>query len=121
MLKYCLPHVPYSFIAQCGPSLASNAYTVLHSTELKQQKPMRRGALPDLMFTNEKRLVEGVKVKVILGFSDHQMLMPSKTTRSCTVGIKLYTRENVSLLLNGAGDPVTQDMVKAEVWMPPLP
>ena len=77
---------------------------------------MRRGALLDLIFTNEERLVESVKVEGSLGCSDHKMLMSSKMTRrSCTISVKWKTRENMSLLLNGAGDPVTQDMEKAEV------
>ncbi|KAK4827448.1 hypothetical protein QYF61_018169 [Mycteria americana] len=75
---------------------------------------MRRGALLDLIFTNEEGLVEGVKVKGSLGCSDHEMLTSSKTRRSCTISIKWKTRENMDLLLNGAGDSVTQDMEKAE-------
>jgi len=72
---------------------------------------MRRGALLDLIFTNEDGLVEGVQVEGSLGCSDHEMLMLSKMTRrSHTISVKWQTRENVSLLLNGAGHPVTQDM-----------
>lgn len=75
-------------------SVAPNAYnsTAQHRTQATEE-PTRRG----------------------------EMLMLSKIRKSCTISVKWRTRENMSLMLNGAGDPVTQDTEKAEVLMPPLP